>query len=135
MLLAGCATTAAGPGVHAGDTYAVKTDRALFYTYGPNQANGPDFALGKGQRVTMLSFDYGYSHVAIGDTGQTGYVPTDSLAPAPPLPPSPALASSHTHHHHIADEYESDAPIDESQIPLPTFYETLPPPGAPPFRY
>ncbi len=32
----------------------------------------------------MLSYEYGYSHVAIQGTGQTGYVATEDLAPAPP---------------------------------------------------
>lgn len=37
MIMAGCASTDAGPGAHAGETYIVKTDHALFYSYGPSQ--------------------------------------------------------------------------------------------------
>jgi hypothetical protein len=138
MLLAGCAPTA-GPGTHAGDAYMVKSQRTPFYSFGPAQSLGPDFALSHGARVTMLSYQYGYSHVAVEGSGQSGYVATEDITPAPaltgPAPsPSALLAISRPRHRH---NYESQAPTagDQSQIPLPDFPESKPPPGAPAFRY
>jgi hypothetical protein len=131
IIVAGCSTQS-GPGAHAGDPYIVKVPRTLFYTYGPAQATGPDFALFKGQRLTMLSYEFGYSHVAIQGTGQTGYVPTEDLAPAPPSAgaspgPSPAV------HRHRWTPLPNAA--QQPLVPLPEFPESKPPPGSPPFRY
>ena len=87
VLLAVCAPQfgcgSAGAGAHAGERYAVNTQRTLFYKYGPAQSTGPDFALYKGQTVTMLSRAFGYSHVATVE-GQSGYVATEDLVLAPP---------------------------------------------------
>jgi hypothetical protein len=137
MLLAGC-LSAAGPGSHAGEPYIVNSQRTLFYSYGPAQASGPDFALSHGDRLTMLSREYGYSHVAVAATGQSGYVATEDVVAAPPLPtpsPSPGLAGGHSRHRHRG--YDSLPPTagEQSQIPLPEFPESKPPPNAPPFRY
>ena len=137
MLVAGC-STAGGPGTRAGDAYIVKNSRTPFYSYGPAQASGPDFALSQGDRVTMLSYEYGYCHVAVQGTGQSGYVATEDLAPAPPQPKpaAPALAGgSHPRHHRSGYGSRPSGPVDESQIPLPEFPESKPPPGAPAFRY
>src|SRR5207302_10998678 len=71
LLLAACGTSAKNP--HAGERYAVNTSRTQFYKYGPAQATGPDFALYKGQQVTMLRRAFGYSQVTT-DDGQAGYV-------------------------------------------------------------
>jgi hypothetical protein len=112
----------------------VNAQRTLFYTWGPAQATGPDFALYHGQRLTMLSYDYGYSHVAVVGTNQSGYVPTEDLVPAPAASPSPS--PSHSHHRHSASgDFRPPTAADQSQIPLPEFPESKPPPGAPPFRY
>ena len=67
------------PGKH----YVVNTQRTLFYKYGPAQATAEDIALYKGQRVTMLSRQFGYSHVAAGGW-QDGYISTEDLVTAPP---------------------------------------------------
>jgi len=128
--MGGCAQQS-GPGVHAGDSYLVKAEHTLFYTYGPAQANGPNFALAKGTRLTMLSYQYGFSHVAIPGTSDTGYVASDDLAPAP----KPSPTSDRTLRY--IENYESrpPTPLDETRIPLPEFPDSEPPPGAPPFRY
>jgi len=130
MLMAGCADQS-GPGVHAGDAYVVKADRTLFYAYGPAQANGPNFALPKGTRLTMLSYGYGFSHVAIQGTSDTGYAASDDLAPAPPAPKASPTPARLRHYKYI----EEPSPADQTHIPLPEFPESEPPPGAPPFRY
>ena len=137
MLMAGCSAPA-GAGSHAGEAYLVNSQRTLFYAYGPAQGAGPDFALYKGQRLTMLSYGYGYSHVAVKGTGQTGYVPSEDVAPAPPLPhPSPSASPGGSRARHRADGTASRPPTgaEQSQIPLPEFPESKPPPNTPPFRY
>jgi len=134
--LVGC-TSAAGPGAHAGEPYIVNAQRTLFYTFGPAQAAGPDFALYHGQRVTMLSYDFGYSHVAIQGTGQSGYVPTEDLVPAPPTDqPSPTGSQAATRNHRQgANPSRPPTAAEQSQIPLPDFPEAKPSPGTPTFRY
>jgi hypothetical protein len=132
LLIYGCSTS--GPGAHAGQPYIVNSQRTLFYTYGPAQTSGPDFALYHGERLTMLSYQYGYSQITIPETGQTGYVPTEDLAPAPPAP-KPTPTPSSPHHHRPYTSSRPPTPEEESQVPLPEFPESKPPPGAPPFRY
>jgi hypothetical protein len=137
MMLPGCASPS-GAGVHAGEPYIVNNHGALFYSYGASQASGPDFELGGGQQVTMLSYEYGYSHVAVAGTGQTGYVATEDLSHAPPQPkasPTPSLLAAQTRRRHGGDGSRPPAPDEESQIPMPEFPESEPPPNAPPFRY
>ena len=136
ILLAGC-TAPAGPGLHAGDSYIVNTQRTLFYLFGPAQAGGPDFALNHGERLTMLSKEYGYSHVAVQGTGQSGYVATEDLVPAPALAHASPAAAAAVHRRpgsHGASARQPSA-AEQSQIPLPEFPESKPPPESPPFRY
>ncbi len=134
MLLAGCASQSGG-GTHAGETYIVKAQQSLFYLYGPAQVSGPDFALSKGQQVTMLERQYGFSHISVQPTGVTGYVSTDDLAPAPPPAAQPSPAPGAGRHRRHPAWYRPQAPAQGSQIPLPEFPDTLPPPDAPPFRF
>jgi hypothetical protein len=142
MLMGGCLAPA-GPGSHAGEPYLVNTQRTLFYSFGPAQTTGPDFALYKGQRLTMLSRSYGYSHVALEGGGQSGYVATEDLVPGPPAPhPSPTATpgassrSGHRRHAGGGSPGRTPSAAEQSQVPLlPEFPESKPPPGAPPFRY
>jgi hypothetical protein len=133
VCVAGCASPA-GPGSHAGETYVVNAQHTPFYTFGPAQAGGPDFALSHGQRVTMLSRDYGYSHVAIEGTGQAGYVSTDDLIPAPPKAASLASALPSPAIRRRAPRQTGDYGV-EPGAPLPEFPDAKPPPGSPSFRY
>ena len=71
--------------------YVVTTETAPFYKYGPAQPSGPDLRLKKDELVTMVARHYGYSRVTDPD-GDTGYVPTDDIVPAPSQ--APVLASS-----------------------------------------
>jgi len=137
ILLAGCSTSA-GPGAHAGEPYIVNSQRTLFYAYGPAQASGPDFAINHGQRVTMLSYSYGYSQIAITETGQSGYVATEDLKPAPPSAlPSPSASPGAVRRRRGGSARVSrpPTPAEQLRIPLPEFPESKPPPGAPAFRY
>ncbi|MEA3188495.1 MAG: hypothetical protein QOD99_2325 [Chthoniobacter sp.] len=110
-LMGSCAHRSGGG--HAGEKYVVNSQRTLFYRFGPAQSNGPDFALYKGQRLTMLSQQFGYSHITTED-GQLGYVSTEDIAPAPPEPtPSPTPARRKS-------EPANRATIEEQKlVPLP----------------
>jgi len=88
-VLAGCNTVADN------GRYAVSAMKAPFYKYGPAQAFGADFALVRGQHVTMVERGFGFSRV-LTDDGVSGFVSTDDIASSPdPLPtkPRPLVAS------------------------------------------
>jgi len=139
LILPGCVTPK-DAATRVGQTYVVTSNHCDFYSFGPAQATGPDFSLNTGQQVVMVSYEYGYSRVSIPGTSQTGYVPTEQIAPAPPPPPqpkagSPTPAPAPAQRRRRAD-YESLPPIvPGEQVPLPELPETKPPPGSPPFRY
>ncbi|MCS7008969.1 MAG: hypothetical protein NZL93_03405 [Chthoniobacterales bacterium] len=56
-----------------------------FYRIGPQQSGGPDASLPADTRVRLLRKEFGYALVKLED-GRTGYVPSETLAVAPPLP-------------------------------------------------
>jgi hypothetical protein len=112
----------------------VKAPHTPFYSYGPAQPTGPDSSLTRGTLLTMLSYSYGFSHIAIAGTGQTGYVSTDDIGPAPPAP-KPTPYPIPAHHQRIMEELPQPTPVHEDTLPLPVFQDSVPPPGAPPFRY
>jgi hypothetical protein len=86
VFFAGCASPNAGGDV---GFYLVNVTQTPMYRYGPAQSFGADFNLTKGQRVVMMRREYGYSRVMT-DEGQSGYVATEDLVPAPPGPkPTP----------------------------------------------
>lgn len=88
-------TACSAPRVEAsGDTpvYVVTATQTPFYKNGPAQAVGADLSLKKGEMLTLLERHYGYSRVQTGD-GQTGYVATDDIAPAPPETPKASVAA------------------------------------------
>jgi uncharacterized protein YgiM (DUF1202 family) len=95
-LLACCCAACAGTGKSgAGSRFVVSAARCQFYKNGPAQAFGPDAVLPKGQKVTMLVREFGFSQIRLDDQ-QTGYVATDELTQLPPekVTPKPvALAS------------------------------------------
>jgi hypothetical protein len=86
-LLPGCTTGGTGTG-----RYVVTAPKSQFYKYGPAQAFGADFALNRGQKVTVVENSFGFSKVTT-DDGIAGFMPTEDLAPAPPEP-TPQLRST-----------------------------------------
>src|SRR5215212_9470134 len=85
------ACTAANRGVTGGE-YAVIAPRTAFYRFGPMQNTGPDAMLELGQRVTLVSREYGYSRFRTAE-GVTGYAATNDfqfVAPTPKPVPTPA---------------------------------------------
>ena len=92
LLNAGCSSSAPAPAPATGPVrYVVTADETAFYKYGPAQANGADMKLKRGREVVMLERHYGYSRVQT-DEGDSGYVPTDDIAPSPHQP-DPTLAA------------------------------------------
>ena len=92
LALGACALSACATkkGVSDIGHYVVSTPQTPMFWYGPAQSFGPDFNLQQGQHVVMLKREFGYSRVQT-DAGQSGYVATEDLQPAPPPKPKPAV--------------------------------------------
>lgn len=126
LVLAACAT-GSGTG-----RYVVTAPKSEFYKYGPAQAFGPDFALNRGQKVTVVENSFGFSKVTT-DDGISGYMPTDDLAPAPPEPAAQVRSKPRTASRRARGEETFEAPrkgrsqveaglplFDANDIPLPS---------------
>lgn len=89
---AGCASRSklAGP---ASGFYLISAPTAEFFKYGPAQSFGADFILKKGERVTMLSRDWGFCRV-LTENGVAGYVATEDIVAAPAPAPVKRIAST-----------------------------------------
>src|SRR5436190_14589667 len=103
--LSGC-TTAPEP---RGGRFVVSAPHAPFYKYGPAQAFGADFALNRGQKVTVVENSFGFSKVTT-DDGIAGFMPTDDLTPAPPEPAPQQRATPRTASRRARDEETFVAP-------------------------
>ncbi len=126
----GCSTVRKITSVDAqnGKLYAVATDEAPFYRYGPQQGNGPDEKLPKDTLMTLIRPSFGYCKVQLVGGGKEGYVASEDIKPAPPTlvaaltapPPSATSTSSST---------SENLDISSSEPPPP---ESLPDPDLPP---
>ena len=58
--------------------FRVTADTTPFYKLGPQQPAGPDLALKKDTRVTMVKRSFGYSQIKL-DDGMVGYVGNEDL--------------------------------------------------------
>ena len=78
-----CSTPGSGaPGAsNSGQYYIVSARKALFYHYGPQQANGPDGKLPQGTLMTLIRPAFGYSKVEL-LAGLQGYVATQDIQAA-----------------------------------------------------
>jgi hypothetical protein len=89
ILLTLCGTSCSTPdsgapaASNSGQYYIVSAGKALFYRYGPQQANGPDGKLPQGTLMTLIRPAFGYSKVQL-LTGLQGYVATQDIQAAPP---------------------------------------------------
>jgi hypothetical protein len=93
-LTAAVLVSCAAPGPAPTSTrFTVTAPRTPFYRWGPAQATGADFVLMKGQDVTLLKRMYGFSQVMTAD-GQSGYVATEDIGPAPDAAPVPKTKKS-----------------------------------------
>lgn len=147
---AGLCSCAATPNPRAG-RFVVSAAKSSFYKYGPAQTFGPDFALVKGQKLTLVEENYGYSRVML-DDGTAGYVATEDIAPAPKeIAPAdaPRLASRRSgggpdamyggpnRKSRPVDRVENSSPLfDVFDVPLPTNPDSAPeaPKPAPKFK-
>jgi len=103
VVLAGCAESNPNQARAASGEkfYAVVTDSAPFYRYGPQQGNGPDMKLQKDRLMTLIRASFGYCKVKL-TSGEQGFVANDDIRPAslalvaaataPPTYPSRAAA-------------------------------------------
>lgn len=82
MALAACSTSSVTSVSHE-KFYAVKSDAADFFRYGPQQRNGPDQKLTRNTLLTVVQPSFGYSKVQL-MSGEQGYVAAEDIAPASP---------------------------------------------------
>ena len=119
FVLAGCGTPQGPP--PKTDRYIVTAASTPFYKYGPAQG-GADFMLVKDQRVTMLNRSFGFCRVMT-EKGQTGYVPTEDIAPAPPLPPPPKPPKQNRANRRSLEMFPPEPPqgLPDPGVPIPSF--------------
>jgi hypothetical protein len=67
---------------NSGKYYAVTTESAEFFHYGPQQGNGPDKKLPRDTLMTLIRSSFGYSKVKL-ITGEKGYIASDDIRVAP----------------------------------------------------
>ena len=83
-LLVGCgsaARSARAPKI--GKYYAVTSEKAAFYKYGPQQGSGADLQLPKDTLLTLVRASFGYCKVTL-TNGEQGYVAREDIKVAPP---------------------------------------------------
>jgi hypothetical protein len=126
LILAGCAKSRRGSNQAASTTdyYAVKIASASFYSYGPQQANGPDRKLARDTLLTVSKKAFGYARVRL-TTGQEGYVAVDDIWPAPaPLVaktfPTPTPAATLNYPEPNLPTVESTPAVEPTAIPAPS---------------
>jgi hypothetical protein len=83
VVLAGCAGSNPNQAKSANGEklYAVITDSAPFYRYGPQQGNGPNMKLQKDRLMTLIRVSSDYCKVKL-TTGEQGFVANDDIRPA-----------------------------------------------------
>jgi hypothetical protein len=135
VVLAGCAESNLNQATAAngGKFYAVITDSAPFYRYGPQQGNGPDMKLQKDRLMTLIHPSFGYCKVKL-TTGEQGYVASDDIRPAPPAIVAAATAPRNRPSRAARFPFDSSDPrLVEPQESLPEFDpEPTPIPGLSP---
>ena len=124
-LLSGCA------GGGGAGRYVVTAPKSPFYKYGPAQAFGADFALNRGQKVTVVENSFGFSKVTT-DDGIAGFMATEDLTPSPDPVPQ-VRAAARTASRRIGGGAPRKAPsyvepglplFDGSDLPLPSNAES-----------
>jgi hypothetical protein len=143
VALCGCgghATADKASALNGDRIYAVSSDAAAFYRYGPQQGNGPDRTLARDTLVRLIRPSFGYCKVQVMEDKQQGYVAADDLRVAPAnlvaaanaTPPPIASTSSPA-----AEQFDVNDPrlnATQEQLPppdLPPATETPPPDAAP----
>ncbi|MGZ4966541.1 MAG: hypothetical protein ACXWFY_00600 [Chthoniobacterales bacterium] len=83
-VLTSCATRGAKLKGSGEKFFAVSSEKASFYRYGPQQGNGPDETLPKDTLMTLIRPSFGYCKVQLVGTAKQGYVASEDIRPAPP---------------------------------------------------
>ena len=89
-------------GAGSAQFYAVSSEKAPFYKFGPQQGNGPDMQLPRDTLMTLIRPSFGYCKVHL-TNGQEGYVASEDIKVAPASlvaaatapPPGAAPATNH----------------------------------------
>jgi hypothetical protein len=84
LFLFGCSSgkrSAKAPRI--GKYYAVTSEKAAFYKYGPQQGSGADLQLPKDTLLTLVRASFGYCKVTL-SSGEQGYVAREDINVAPP---------------------------------------------------
>jgi hypothetical protein len=83
-LLAGCTSgTSSAKVTKIGKYYAVTSEKAAFYKYGPQQGSGADLELPRDTLLTLIRSSFGYCKVTLA-SGEQGYVAREDINVAPP---------------------------------------------------
>lgn len=83
-LLGGCGSGGSSAKVvRSGKYYAVTSEKAAFYKYGPQQGSGADLQLPRDTLLTMIRSSFGYCKVTL-TSGEQGYVAREDINVAPP---------------------------------------------------
>lgn len=128
-LLSACASSQ--PPAPGNERYMVTALRTPFYRYGPAQGIGADGVLEAGAHLTLLYRSYGFSRVML-ESGISGYVSTDAIAPAPPEPkraPIPEVSSTKS------KKRQREEPLPLPPMDQPLGLPEMPSDPLPGFRY
>ncbi|MEP6685921.1 MAG: hypothetical protein ABJB22_04015 [Verrucomicrobiota bacterium] len=83
-VLAGCASgESSAKTAKVGKYYAVTSEKAAFYKYGPQQGSGADLELPKDTLLTLIRSSFGYCKVTL-TSGEQGFVAREDINVAPP---------------------------------------------------
>jgi len=112
--------------INGGKYYAVTSEKAAFYKYGPQQGNGADMQLPKDTLLTLGRSSFGYCKVTL-RSGEQGYVAREDINVAPPKlvaeVTNPAGSSAHGEQFNINS---NDPRLIAPPEPLPDTNPTMP---------
>jgi hypothetical protein len=91
IVLGACSNVNPKTAAGGGKFYAVTVESADFYSYGPQQANGPDKKLEKGTLMNLIRPSFGYCKVKL-TSGAQGFVAHEDIGVAPATLVSAATA-------------------------------------------
>jgi len=120
---------------HSGETssekfYAVGSDSAKFFRYGPQQGNGPDLTLQKDTLVKLIRPSFGYCKIQLVKSGEQGYVAREDIHVAPPalIAAVNGTANAQSASHSSEEQFKLNSSDPRLVVPP----EQLPDPDLPP---
>ena len=130
IFLCGCQGTSApsNAATYGEKFYAVSSDAAKFFRYGPQQGNGPDLTLRKNTLVKVIRPSFGYCKIQLVKSGEQGYVAREDIQVAPAALVAAATGTADTQSHPSGEEFKLNS-IDPRLVAPP---EQLPDPDLPP---